>query len=79
MPRVGDVVDRHELDVGLALVRRTEQVPPDATEAVDADLYGHAFLLQIVVPWSPRVGVPVDPRIYQRGYGLGFGASVTCG
>jgi hypothetical protein len=39
---VDEVVDPHPLDVRVALVRRTEDVAPDAAEAVDPHAYGHA-------------------------------------
>ena len=52
---VGDVVDGHEVDIELPLPGRPEEVPADATEAVDADLDGHADLppgLRFQVPAS---------------------------
>src|SRR6185312_16278859 len=39
--RVGDVVGGDPLDVGALLVRRAEDVPPDAPEAVDPHAYRH--------------------------------------
>ena len=38
---VRDVVDGDDLDVGVRLVRRAEDVAADAAEAVDADAYSH--------------------------------------
>jgi hypothetical protein len=43
--RVGDVVDRHPLDVGLALDRRTERGATGPPEAVDGHADSHVFLL----------------------------------
>ena len=40
-PRVGDVVDRDDLDVRVGLLRGAEHVAADAAEAVDPDPYGH--------------------------------------
>jgi hypothetical protein len=38
---VGQVVDRHELDVGAGRLGGTEHVAADAAETVDTDAYGH--------------------------------------
>src|SRR4051794_19928373 len=38
---VGDVVDRHEVEVCSALLRCSEEVAADPAESVDADLHGH--------------------------------------
>src|SRR5204863_5072629 len=61
--RVGDVVHPDELDRRLALHGRAHHLPPDATEAVDADTKRHD------VPSSPafRETRPVAPA--QRGSG----------
>src|SRR6185503_6386374 len=36
-----EVVDRHHLDVGSRLAGGPEEVPPDASETIDADANGH--------------------------------------
>ena len=38
---VAEVVQRHDLDVGAERVQRTEEVPTDAPEPVDADTHCH--------------------------------------
>src|SRR5205814_1063965 len=41
---IGEVVDGDPLDVGPLLLRGAEHVAADATETVDPDPYGHAFV-----------------------------------
>ena len=40
-PGVGEVVDRDEVDVRAGCLRGAEDVAPDPSEAVDADLHSH--------------------------------------
>ena len=46
--RVAEIVERDDLDVGPERLLRTEEVPPDAAEPVDADANAHSVLLRLV-------------------------------
>ncbi len=56
---VGDVVDRDDVELRVGLMRRTEEVAPDAPEAVDADL-DWSHVLSIPPGWFLWVSVSAD-------------------
>jgi hypothetical protein len=69
--RVGDVVDGDEVDVEPLFPGRSEQIPPDAAEAVDTDRYRNGD----PPPWkglcerpglSARAGSNLSARAQQR-------------
>jgi len=43
--RVDQVVDGHDLDLGIAPTRCAQHAPSDAAEAVDANTHGHDYLI----------------------------------
>jgi hypothetical protein len=72
--RVGDVVDRHPLDVGLALDRRTERGATGPPEAVDGYADSHVSSFRLFAPTvvartlraiggstAGRCGIPATP------------------
>ena len=54
--RVGEVVDGDELDVRSRRVRGAEDVAPDASETVDADLHSHEVMPPEFVLVEPILG-----------------------
>src|SRR6201999_919788 len=53
-PRVDEVVDGDELEVGSRRVCRAEDVAPDAPEPVDADLHCHEVTASLIRKLSSR-------------------------
>src|SRR4029078_4295193 len=76
-PRVGDVVDRDEIEGDLALESRSEEVPADAAEAIDAYLRGHGSFLR--VSFRDRLGrfPAVRANLSTGPYGVGLGSVRT--
>src|SRR5262249_34839641 len=60
-PRVAEVVDRDDLEVAVSLQVRTEEVPADAPEAVDAYARCHLKPPEFARPESSSVPLCPDP------------------
>ena len=55
--RVGEVVDRDEVDVGARLLGRANDLPADAAEPVDANLQCHLGACLGLYRWCRMPGV----------------------
>src|SRR5207249_9078222 len=77
-PGVGDVVHRDEVELHSSLPRRSEEVPTDPAEAIDADLDRHVVLLRIAV-WHAGTPDGANPSTRARRPSSNGGAWVSRG